>query len=460
MSMNFNTSVYPNAVSLLAEHFQVSEQHARVGQMTFLVFYAFGSELWAPWSEEFGRWPIMQLSLGLVNIWQLPCALAPNIGTIFVARALGGLSSAGGSVTLGYVADMFEPAYQQYAVAFIVLSSVGGTSVGPVVGGPIQQYLPWYWNFWVQLIFGGVTQAIHFFTPETRSTILMDREAKRRRKTGEDPNVYGPNELKKPRISMKEIGTVWSRPFYMFVREPIVLCLSLLSGFSDALIFTFLEGFHSVYEQWGFGTLELAWAFIPINIGYVLAWLSFMPWIRADRKLVAEKGPDGIKPERRLYWLLYMAPLETFGLFGFAWSSLYPQSHWIAPMIFSVTIAMANYSIYMATIDYMVAAYGPYAASATGGNALARDFLAGIAAMYSTPMYENIGSRPIEYASTVLACLAFCVTIPIYVFYFKGPEIRARSKFAQELAADRQENDGRRVSQVSGDTFNKDMGKA
>jgi hypothetical protein len=33
----------------------------------------------------------------------------------------------------------------------------------------------------------------------------------------------------------------------------------------------------------------------------------------------------------------------------------------------------------------MIAAYGPYAASATGGNGLARDFLAGIAAMYSTP---------------------------------------------------------------------------
>jgi hypothetical protein len=39
----------------------------------------------------------------------------------------------------------------------------------------------------------------------------------------------------------------------------------------------------------------------------------------------------------------------------------------------------------MATIDYMIASYGPYSASATGGNALARDFLAGIAAMYSTP---------------------------------------------------------------------------
>lgn len=60
LSMNFNTSVYPNAVPLLAEHFHVSQQAARVGQMIFLLLYAFGCELWAPWSEEFGRWPILQ----------------------------------------------------------------------------------------------------------------------------------------------------------------------------------------------------------------------------------------------------------------------------------------------------------------------------------------------------------------------------------------------------------------
>lgn len=101
VSMNFNTSVYPNVVIPLTEAFHVTGQAARTGQMSFLVFYAIGCELWAPWSEEFGRWPILQMSLFLVNIWQIPCALAPNIGTIVVCRALGGLSSAGGSVTLG-----------------------------------------------------------------------------------------------------------------------------------------------------------------------------------------------------------------------------------------------------------------------------------------------------------------------------------------------------------------------
>ena len=108
VSMNFNTSLYSNAIPGISEEFGVSAQAARCGAMIFLVLYAFGCELWAPWSEEFGRWPVLQLSLFLVNVWQIPVALAPNFGTILVGRALGGLSSAGGSVTLGMIADMWE----------------------------------------------------------------------------------------------------------------------------------------------------------------------------------------------------------------------------------------------------------------------------------------------------------------------------------------------------------------
>lgn len=138
------------------------------------------------------------------------------------------------------------------------------------------------------------------------------------------------------------------------------------------------------------------------------------------------------------------APLETIGLFGFAWVSIGPpHAHWIAPLIFSTLIAIANYCIYMATIDYMIASYGPYAASATGGNALARDFLAGIAALYSTPFYEHVGHKyKLEWPTTILGGLAFLVTIPIYVFYWKGPQIRENSKFAQLLASDRQASVG------------------
>lgn len=110
---------------------------------------------------------------------------------------------------------------------------------------------------------------------------------------------------------------------------------------------------------------------------------------------------------------------------------------------------MFKYSIYQSSIDYTVAAYGEYAASATGGNDFARDFLAGIAAMYSTPMFENIGHKhSYEYASTILACVSVLVTAPIYFFYRKGPEIRERSPFAKKMM---EHTKKRRVSHVAKD---------
>ncbi|GFF56701.1 hypothetical protein IFM58399_10379 [Aspergillus lentulus] len=451
ISMNFNASFYASGITPIAKHFHIAKQAARVGQMDFLIAYGFGSEFWAPWSEEYGRWPVMQLSLFFVNIWQIPCALAPNFGTIVVCRALGGLSSAGGSVTLGMVADMWEPDRQQYAVAYIVFASVAGSVVAPIVGGFVTTFLSWHWNFWLQLILGGFVQVVHFWVPETRCSILVTREARKRRKQGEE--VYSGDELKGKRVDLKYFATLWARPFVMFIREPIVLWLSLLSGFSDALIFTFLQSYEPVYKQWNFNTITIGLAFIPIMVGYILAWFSFLPWIHRHCR-VLERDPDALQPEVRLYWLLWVAPLLTIGLFGFAWTSLGPKHHvhWVAPMIFSACIAIANYSIYMATIDYMIASYGPYSASATGGNALARDFLAGIAAMYSVPMYKYMSkSLPLEWPSTLLGFLSIIFITPIYIFYWNGPKIRERSKFAQILASDRRKA-GRRVSQCgSGD---------
>lgn len=455
VSMNFNTSLYSNGLAGISKEFGVSEQGARCGAMIFLILYAFGCELWAPWSEELGRWPILQLSLTLVNIWQLPVALAPNFACLMVGRALGGLSSAGGSVTLGMIADMWESDKQQYAVAFVVFSSVGGSVLGPIIGGFVQQYLAWRWTIWIQLIFGGAVQAMHFFlVPETRSTIMMDNIAKKRRKNGGNPNVYGPNELEpfKERFSMKEILITWYRPFKMFVTEPIVLTLSLLSGFSDALIFMFIQSFSLVYKQWKFNDWQVGLAFCSIGLGYSLAWALFIPAIKRNIK-ERESKPDDEKAqyESRLWFLLYTAPCLPIGLIIFAWTCSGPPLHWIGSMIGAAIIGIANYSIYMATIDYMICAYGPYSASATGGNGWSRDFLAGVLTIPATPFFTNIGKpHNLQYANTILFCISFLLVIAVYVIYWKGPVLRKRSPFAQQLNQARADagDSGRRLSRV------------
>ena len=393
VSMNFNTSLYSNAIEGMTTTFGISAQAGRVGACVFLISYAFGCELWAPWSEDFGRWPIMQMSLFLVNLWQIPVALAQNYGTVVIGRVLGGFSSAGGSVTLAMVADMWEPEDQQWAVAFVVFSSVGGSVLGPVVGGFTEMYLDWRWSIWLQLFFGLFVQILHLlFVPETRSTILLDCIAKERRQAGGNQRIYGPNEMipLKERLAWGEIVRTWWRPFKMFFKEPIVSVLSLLSGFSDALIFMFIQSFALVYARWGFNSVEVGLTFIPILIGYFIGYGIFGFAIKRNIALRAKQpNSEYAQYEHRLFYLLWTAPLLPLGLFGFAWTSTGPPLPWIASMIFSAMVGIANYAIYMATIDYMITAYGPYSASATGGNGFSRDFLAGILTLPAAPFYKS-----------------------------------------------------------------------
>ena len=294
----------------------------------------------------------------LVNVFQFLVIYAPNFESILIGRALSGLSSAGGSVTLGMVADMWHSDHQQYAVAFVVFSSVGGSVLGPVVGGFLQQYVDWQWTIWAQLFFGAFVQVAHlFFVPETRSTILMNKIARRRRESRKDPTVYGPSEGKRfwQLFSRKEILTTWIRPFKMFLTEPIVLTLSLLSGFSDALIFMFIQSFGLVYTQWGFNDYQVGLAFIPLLLGYFLAWGIMCFAVKrniAERKL--NKQSERVQYESRLKWLLWTAPCLPIGLIGFAWTISGPPIHWFGSMIFAAIVGLANFAIYGSTIDYMV----------------------------------------------------------------------------------------------------------
>ncbi|KAI0411565.1 MFS general substrate transporter [Xylaria grammica] len=456
-SMNFNTSLYSNGLVGISEKFNVSEQAARVGAAIYLITYAFGCELWAPWSEEFGRKPILQLSLFLTNIWNLPVVLAPNFGSLLVGRALGGLSTAGGSVTLGMIADLYEADRQQYAVAYIVFSSVGGSVLGPIVGGFVEILAPgqaWKWCIWIQLIFGGAVQLLHLFTvPETRTTVMMNQIAKKRRKAGEE--VYGPDEIESvwQRFTVKELFSTWMRPFRMFLTEPIVLSLSLLSGFSDALIFVQIQSLSLVYKQWNFNSWQIGLAFTGFGVGYLLAWIIFLPSFSRNKKR-REMYPDDehAQYESRMYLLLWLAPLLPIGLLIFAFASAGPPLHWIGPVIATAIIGIANYAIYMATIDYMICAYGPYSASATGGNGWARDFLAGVLTVPATPFYTNIGAaqhKNFEYPSLILFAISVVLVAAVYWVYWKGPVLRKRSPFAQSLAQGTAEVHGRRVSNAT-----------
>jgi hypothetical protein len=159
-------------------------------------------------------------------------------------------------------------------------------------------------------------------------------------------------------------------------------------------------------------------------VGYILAYASYMPIIARDERRRLQG--HGIEPESRLWWLQYLVILLPIGLLGSAMVISGPPIPCIAPLLFSVLIAMANFAIYYATLDYMVAAYGIWSASATGGNGFARDFLAGMAALVTRPMYMKLG---VFWSTILLGGISALLIIPVYWFRWKGHEFRARSAY-------------------------------
>lgn len=139
-----------------------------------------------------------------------------------------------------------------------------------------------------------------------------------------------------------------------------------------------------------------------ILLGYFIAYATYIPAIMKFRR-EQRRDPMGTQPEGRLWWLLWSkypflfpiplclhlpstsdarslppilhprpllisilgthvaAPLEPIGLFGFAWTSLGPgHTHWIAPMIFSVLIAIANVRILL-MVPFLLPPSHPFA---------------------------------------------------------------------------------------------------
>ena len=321
--------------------------------------------------------------------------------------------------------------------------------IGGICGGQIQQYLDWRWNFWIQLILGVTVQAVHLFTvPETRSTVMLNRKAKELRKADSTGacTVRGPTEGVK--FSFGDAFALMGRPYKMLAIEPIVLFLSLLSGFADALIFSFLESYGYVFGAggWDFTPSQLGLALWALFIGYWAAWASYLPVVRRDTH--KRKAGKVLAPESRLWFLQYIGLLLPIGLLGSAFVVTGPPLPWIGPLIFAVLIGWANMAIYYATIDYMVAAYGGrYSASATGGNGFSRDVLAGICSFYVGPMYHKLGNQN---STFLLFGLSVLVSIPVFVIYRYGPQIRARSKYAKEVEKDRLENEEKRLAQRHG----------
>ncbi|WFR66750.1 MFS transporter [Curtobacterium flaccumfaciens] len=99
-----------------------------------------------------GKRKVLVVVLSILLVGAVLAALAPNLGTLIVGRALQGAAGAVMPLSIGIVRD--ELPKEKVSVTIGLLSAIFGigAGVGIVAAGPIVEHLSWHWLFWLPAV--------------------------------------------------------------------------------------------------------------------------------------------------------------------------------------------------------------------------------------------------------------------------------------------------------------------
>lgn len=118
---------------------------------------ATGQIICGPFSDRFGRRPVLFAGLGLYLLATLVCILAPTIGVLIGGRALQGLgASATTAAGRAVIRDVWSGNQAARAMSFVILVMTFAPLIAPLLGGQIVAYFGWRAVFWVMAGFGAL----------------------------------------------------------------------------------------------------------------------------------------------------------------------------------------------------------------------------------------------------------------------------------------------------------------
>lgn len=303
-----------------------------------------------------------------------------------------------------------------------------GPLLAPFIGGFITtSYLGWRWTSYISSIMGWSSFLLLFaFIPETYPPVVLIHKAAELRRRTKNWGIHAKQE--EIEVDFKELVIKnLTRPMRILFTEPIVLLITIYMSFVYGILYLLLTSYALVFQglyHWTPGVAGLAY------FGLVLGELAAFIFIVASnssyvRKLKANNNIP--VPEWRLPISMLGGVLFAGGLFWFGWSGYSGTSHFMLPIASGLITGFGLFSIFLSLLNYIVDAYLMFAASAMAANAFMRSLFGGIFPLFARYMFEGMG---IEWASTLLGCVAV-VLIPMpVVFYIFGKKIRGKSKFA------------------------------
>ncbi|RDX41756.1 MFS general substrate transporter [Lentinus brumalis] len=426
----FASSAPSGIVPQLIEHFHFGTEVATLTIAIFVAGYCVGPLAWGPLSEEYGRKPVFLVSFLFYTGFQVGCALSPNTASILIFRLLSGIFAAGPLANSGAVlSDIWDPDTRGKAMALFTLAPFAGPSFAPTISGFMSVAgVSWRWVFWLLAMFaGGCLILILFTLPETFMPVLLVRRAKKLRKETGETRYWAPMEKNKQTLSQR-FRRVFTRPFNILVREPMLIAITAYMSFVYGIIYLLFESYPIVFGQLhGFNEGLVGLTFIPIFVGGVIGVVIYLFAFNPRYAAAIEKyAPAPVPPEYRLEPCLYASPMFALSFFWFGWTS-YPNVSYWAPLMAGIPMSTAIIWIFLGLINYTVDAYLFVAASALSSTIVVRSIFGAVFPLFATQMYQGMNPR---WASTLLGFVAFLLAPIPFVLRRYGPHLRRRSRYS------------------------------
>ncbi|KAF2722672.1 MFS general substrate transporter [Polychaeton citri CBS 116435] len=425
----FGSSIFSAATQSVATHFGISTEVGILGVSLYVLGFATGPLIWAPLSELYGRkLPLLGSSFGF-SIFSIAVAVAKDAQTVFICRFFSGFFGACPLACVGAVfADMFNNKQRGSAIAVFSMAVFSGPMLAPFIGGFIDMsYLGWRWTEYITAIMGFLGLGLSLiFLQETYPPVVLVNKASELRKRTKNWGIHAKQE--EIEVDLRELMEKnLSRPMRMLFTEPIVLAISVYMAFVYGLLYLFLTFYPIVFQGiHGFNPGVGGLPFFGLIIGEIIA-AGFVIMLQPgyNKKLAANNNMP--VPEWRLPPVIIGGVVFGVGIFWFAWTGFKPSIHWIAPTLSGLFIGFGLMAIFLQCLNYLIDAYLMFAASAVAANTFLRSLCGAGFPLFARQMINGMG---VQWAGTLLGCVALAlVPVPI-VFYLKGAKIRSKSNFA------------------------------
>jgi len=354
-------------------------------------------------------------------VWQIGCALAPNLNSLIVFRFLAGIGGSG-CLTIGggLISDLFQPDRRGLATSLYSLGPLFGPIVGPIAGGFIGQLIGWRWIFWILLISASViTIGIECLTTETNHRVLMQRKVKRLRIELNRPELrscYDPEGVHHSPSHILLTGIL--RPLKMLFLSPIVFLLALYMAVTYGLLYLLFTTITTVFiDSYGFAPDICGLVYIGLGVGFIAGLGTVAKLSDATVIRMTKSNHGQFEPEMRLPACIFFACFIPITFFWYGWSADF-KVHWIVPCIGLVPFGFGMMGIFIPIQTYVIDAFPSFAASGLAALTVLRSLFGSFLPLAGTPMYSKLG---LGWGNTVLGFVAIgLIPAPMLIYRFGG----------------------------------------